>query len=285
MFGDPLFTLAIVGGFLALSTQAYALAWPMLMLAFATKPQAWVMAPLALPVSIASGSSRKNLLGLLVALTLGLIVVSPYGTRVGLLIERHLTAIQLFPWLSANAHNLWWLLSWGDGQRSDRDFLLGALTYRQVGLVLLLMAVVWGLAYLWRARKRFGPRSINQAVWPAAAFMAVSFFILPTAMHENYSFAALSLLTIASAVERRIVPLAVVFSVTTAVNVFVHDPAALETAWSHALPLTEISLLNAATNVTVFVLFALLLRSPQLDGRRYAEPVASASSRGALTQS
>ena len=49
-----------------------------------------------------------------------------------------------FPFLSVNAHNVWWVISGGDGWSSDTGGL-GFLSYRVSGLLALLVALVWGL--------------------------------------------------------------------------------------------------------------------------------------------
>ena len=67
------------------------------------------------------GGIKKTVVSLLLAFALGLVAFVPYLTELDRLIDRHIMAIQLFPWLSANAHNLWWLVSGGDGQKSDGE--------------------------------------------------------------------------------------------------------------------------------------------------------------------
>lgn len=279
MFGDPLFTVGIVAGLLALTHAQFGWAWLAFTLGFMTKPQAWVFAPLSLFASLLFGGIKKTKLSLLPAFALAVIAIGPYFTELDRLIDRHMTAIQLFPWLSANAHNLWWLVSGGDGQQSDREPLLGALSSREIGLMLLGMAIIWAIVYLCRSQQR-STRSHLFAIWPAAAFVALSFFMLPTAIHENYSFAALPLLTIASAYERKLLPLAVVFSLTTAVNVALHDPVVLSTPWAVSFDLALLGIGNAAINVAIWTAFAVVLGLPLKDPDRIATSAIAVESAG-----
>ncbi len=86
------------------------------------------------------------------------------------------------PVVSMNAYNIWWYFSKGWHLAvSDKGIIFGSLSYYQAGYFLLFLSWVAAILYL---RKNKGRLDIYQI----AAFLAFSFFMLPTEMHERYLF-------------------------------------------------------------------------------------------------
>ena len=136
----------------------------------------------------------------------------------------------LFPILSANAHNVWWLFTLGNGWTSDVEPLLvvpsiGALTPRLVGMGT--FGLVYCLALLRLGRPEGDERGSPAAgwsLWLTAAYLSFAFYMLATEMHENYTYPALALLAAAWPVSRRTRALAVLLTITSLTTMILHDP-------------------------------------------------------------
>ena len=202
-------------------------AWPLAALAVASKLLALPGALATVPPPLRAATRSRRALGRLalaglaaiataVALTAPVLVRGQFGALVGALF-RNLGNIAV---ASANAHNLWWLVTWGDGWRADTAVLAFGLTYRQVGLLLFALWAAGALYGLWR---RVGdPADICET----GAFLTYAFFILMTEVHENWSFALFAPLAAAAALRPRSArwPLYAALSLTALANLALHDP-------------------------------------------------------------
>ena len=93
-----------------------------------------------------------------------------------------------FPWLSLNAHNLWWIVAGGRGMEiTDKVTTLGILNAKSVGL--LLFSSSYLLACLLTFLKPT-PRNFCLSL----TFAIFSFFLLMTESHERYSYPVVVLL-------------------------------------------------------------------------------------------
>ena len=93
-----------------------------------------------------------------------------------------------FPWLSLNAHNLWWIVAGARGMEiSDKITVLGILNAKRTGL--LLFASSYLLACL---LTYFKPTARNFLL--SLTFAVFSFFLFTTQSHERYSYPVIVLL-------------------------------------------------------------------------------------------
>jgi len=93
-----------------------------------------------------------------------------------------------FPWLSLNAHNLWWIVAGASGMEfSDKITVLGILNAKKVGLFLFASSYLLAclLVYL-------KPTARNLLL--SLTFAIFSFFVLTTESHERYSYPVVVLL-------------------------------------------------------------------------------------------
>jgi len=254
---DAVHTLLVVLS-LALVEVARA-GWGFFALAVAglTKPQALVFGPLALLRTFQrqrwSGLVRAGTGGLL-GLVAVMVPMAASGALSGAVAQLRST-VGHHAVLSANAHNLWWLVMGGKIGIEDTALSLGGVSYRAVGL--LLLAAAYGLALATLLRKPSG----DSWSWMSAAYVAFAFFVLPTEIHENYGFAVLALLAIAMATQRCAIGLYLVLSVTSVVNYALHDPQFFH--WlSLSAPDVQLAgwrILNSAINVLALVVWTLWL--------------------------
>ncbi|OGG04481.1 hypothetical protein A2W14_06280 [Candidatus Gottesmanbacteria bacterium RBG_16_37_8] len=93
-----------------------------------------------------------------------------------------------FPWLSLNAHNLWWIVANAKGMTTtDKVTVLGILNAKRVGLFLFSSSYFLAclLAYLKPTARNF---------LLALTFAIFSFFLFTTQSHERYSYPIVVLL-------------------------------------------------------------------------------------------
>lgn len=93
-----------------------------------------------------------------------------------------------FPWMSLNAHNIWWIASGAAGmQMTDKVTVLGILNAKTVGLFLFAASYLFSCLLIF---KRPTPRNFLLAL----TWGIFSFFLLSTQSHERYSYPVVVLL-------------------------------------------------------------------------------------------
>jgi len=93
--------------------------------------------------------------------------------------------------------------------------LVGILSLRSIGFVLLLLAVLYAGVYLWKLRTITTATLLKAGVWVSFAF-----FMLPTEIHERYSIPALILLLFTAMLDRKWIGLAALLSLTITYNLW-----------------------------------------------------------------
>ncbi|SIS53979.1 glycosyltransferase 87 family protein [Alicyclobacillus vulcanalis] len=160
-----------------------------------------------LPVLVAAGWAKPPRLprigamaaGALVPFALSCLPLLPSGV-LPMITSAYIHTTSEYPDLSLNAMNIWfYFLDSSPFQSDSARFVLG-LTYKQVGLLLLAAGCAFALLYLARSR-----RSLVLRQMVAASFVALSFFMLATEMHERYIALAATLLSWLAASARRLV--------------------------------------------------------------------------------
>lgn len=240
-----LFAILATGG---LELGLGALAWAALALAVLAKPQACAIIP-ALGVATwrssgVSGTARD----LLVAGATGVIGIAPFliSGRLPDLLTLPSTVSSVMPVVSADAHNLWWLVASLRGldplfvQETAR--VLGPLTYRTVASAIVLAVVALVCWLVWSRRV---------AVTEGAALSVLGWFAFTTQAHENHVFFVLPLLSLAWPTRRGLLVAYVMLSLTLFLNMFLHDQLVLESlGWDlHDPRLDAPRLANAALTV------------------------------------
>jgi Gpi18-like mannosyltransferase len=153
-------------------------------LACATKLQA----PLFLPLFLAFLAYQRSWKGILafsgVAAGLYTVLALPFVLHgsAGLIVDMYLGTPDFHPFLSANAYNLWWLLSLGRGFRPDSLAVLPGVSAAAIGWTAFL---AFYAMVLFALRKRPGDA---RALFAGASITAFAFFVLPTQMHERYFY-------------------------------------------------------------------------------------------------
>ena len=261
--GDPLYSLFITAAVIALLIGQPAIFGSAAALALLTKPQssafliffalAWLC---ALPARAkGAGVDDAKWQALFAGLSTAFVVLLPFiaaGTM-GDMFRTVSTTIGHGPHLSANAYNLWWLIGWGDAWgTADTGLLLGLISYRTAGLILLFVAANGLLAWkLWRHHE-------PQALAMLAGFAGLAFFILPTEIHENYLFPTIPLLVLFAVHDRRAWLVWALLSATWFVNLVFVDVDLMDTltAWWPWLSTAMFPIQVVASCINIGVLLA-----------------------------
>ncbi|MGE5139655.1 MAG: glycosyltransferase 87 family protein, partial [Rudaea sp.] len=253
---DAVHAFLILIVFLLLDARRTALAFFVFGAAALTKPQALIFGPLLVLWAWREARLRGLVTAALAGAAGAALVVLPMivaGGGSGML-AYFADTVGHHPVLSANAHNLWWFLRYGDTSLADTTRVISGLplSYRALGLLLFAAAYAAALVRGWR---------MDRAGFPAlGAFIAFAFFMLPTEIHENYGYALLPLLALSVARDRTWLPFYLAVTLTMVVNYALSDPGVL--AWLGVSdPAAQLALpaeLNAAANTLVFAAWALL---------------------------
>ncbi|MFN8637561.1 MAG: glycosyltransferase 87 family protein [Chloroflexota bacterium] len=234
-------------------------------LAAATKPQAWALLPFLGYVSLRRFGLSTSVVGAVVAGLTALATCIPfivYGTFSELFKLPGLIA-ETMQVVSANAHNVWWIVTRGKPDFVwDGEPLIGPLTYRQAAAGLTLMVMAFGL---WRTN----PRGRDGELSATAAYLAFAWFMVTTRAHENHAFFVLPLLVMATPRSRFVWALFGVLSLTLFLNMAYHD-FGLE-AWRLSVLPPEtwlrLQLANAALNLLLLIVWSARLLVPERRAR------------------
>jgi Gpi18-like mannosyltransferase len=237
--------------------------WAAMAMAALAKPQAWALLPLLGIATLRLHGLLGLGRGLVAAAAVAVVVTLPFlvtGRSAELLSLPGIVS-SVMPVVSADAHNLWWLVAQARGQDplfiADSARLFGPLTYRMVAGVL--VAAVFVLTYwlYWTRRTSLAE---------AAALGVLGWFTFTTQAHENHLFFALPLLSLAWPTRRALLLPFGIISVTLFLNMLLHDQLLLERlgAGLEDPLVARLRLANAALNVVCCIGWGVLaaLRRP-----------------------
>lgn len=215
---DSIHSFFLLASMVLLIEDRPPLSWISLTLAAFTKPQAWVFFPLVLILTWWKSGVKRLITGMAAGLGVALLLIIPFiyaGTGRGLLsLPRQVYGAM--PFISANAHNIWWLYSPGPPLIND-DRMVGFLSLHTIGL--LLLGIFYSYA-VWRLKAHLAWSTIL----PTAAFVGFIFFMLPTRVHENHMFMVFPLLALALPTHPHLRVIFAVLSLTFLANMALHDP-------------------------------------------------------------
>lgn len=267
---DAIHSLLVLAVFLLMGARRVGWAFFVLGIAALTKPQAAVFAPLLLlwawrlppsPILLTINARWRNIVIAIAAGAAGaaltLVPMFIAGGANGML-AYFADTVGHHPILSANAHNLWWLVTRGQIDVADTLPLFpGApLSARAAGLVLFGLVYLAALGVVWKR----GMKELEEFC-AVGAYLALAFFMLPTEIHENYGYALLPLLAVALTRDKNLIAFYVAVSATMTLNYALSDPP-LFARLGISDPDTQLSLprlFNAAVNTLIFVAWSIYL--------------------------
>jgi Gpi18-like mannosyltransferase len=189
---DVLLSLPMLAAVILFERSGGRWSWICWAAALLIKPQAIILAPLLYGATLRRYGARGLAIGGGLLLALLVLAAAPFvlaGEGPGLY-QAVAGSVGRFPTVTNRAYNLWYLVA---GTRIVSDLtMFGPLSYRSIGIMLLGgVALPVLLVLLWRDDR------LTRAL--AAAALALGFFVLPTQIHERYSFFALAFLLLVAA--------------------------------------------------------------------------------------
>jgi hypothetical protein len=183
------------------------------------KPTVW---PLGLLVAVAilkNNGVRRSLTASVSAIALFFLLLFPFilAGRFTDAIQALVVQIDASPYVSANAHNLWWIIQGGLPMIHVNTQFIGPFSYKEVAILLtgsFIAITIW----------KFWYSSSMQALYLAAASLAFGFFMLSTHMHENHWFLFFPVFALVAFYQPRFKKLFYLLSCIFFVNLLVHDP-------------------------------------------------------------
>lgn len=269
---DSLHTLWVILGLVTVSRTHYGRGWSFLALAALSKPPALALIPLALLYTWAVGGFRNIIRSLLVAGMVALFICGPF-LLVGqwAVITAPIRSFEIYPIWSANAHNLWWLVSGARGwDFSAYASLGGVLPLSTVGSLLFVASYIYTGIQL-----KQGPTV--ERFWELSAFIALCSFVTLMGIHENHTYLALALLAIATALNSDRLPVLIILTAASTLNILIHDPVIFYIASSFdkniaGLPLSLVTWFNSLVIVTTTVWWGLRVRSVKIRPDQQSSP-------------
>ena len=191
---DSLVALLMLVAVWAICSERIAVGFGVAAATVLVKLQAVVLLPSMLLVAWSIGGVRGILAAARGAALVALALLLPFflAYRMDAFVATIVGASGLYPKISMNAHNVWWLIG-GTRSVDISDAMRvgnGLLTYRSLGTAMLGTATLLILWRLWRDLYRCS-RDPFLALVEASALEAWAFYLFPTEMHERYILPAL----------------------------------------------------------------------------------------------
>ena len=192
---------------------------PVFALAVLAKPQAGLLAPLGVAALCKDVRQkrpvREILIGIGAALAVTLVVVLPFSLKQEnplWLVDVYVNTLSSYNFATLSTGNLMFLL--GGNWVSADTVLAGPVTYGALGMALMALSFLAGIAVYWRGEGR-------SRLFLSAALTMQLIFVLGSKMHERYILPALALLLVAyvQTGDVRLLASAAVSSAAAAVNV------------------------------------------------------------------
>lgn len=217
---DSISTCLIVLALFLLSRSARpGLAAAVAAMAILAKPTVWPIALLIAVAILRRNNLRRVVSSALLAITVIVAFLTPFilSNRTLDALRAIMNQVDASPYVSANAHNLWWILQGGLPMiHADMPFV-GALSYKICGILFSGLFIIITLWKFWNSESR-------RALYFAAASMAFGFYILSTHMHENHLFGFFAIFALIAFRDVRFRRLFYLLSGVFLANLLLHDP-------------------------------------------------------------
>ncbi len=185
---DTVAAFFVFVAFWMIAEERFSFGWCAFTVAVLIKPQAVIFAPLFLLATFREKKWRGGSMLIFAILVIVATVFLYFGGAFPTALHEITRTVDRYPYLSANALNIWFPFSFAyDGFVRDDIALFSVITPRLIGLLLFLgvysiIGILW-----WRTvRDRF-------TLFFSGAMIAFAFFMLATQMHERYLFFFFSL--------------------------------------------------------------------------------------------
>jgi Gpi18-like mannosyltransferase len=191
-----------------------------LTLALLSKPQAAMAAPLIVIYLLTTQTLRQSFRAILAAAATASVLFIPFLVQnTSAITEMVQTISKRDPYVSGNAHNLWWFLlsiAGIDGKIKDSTELFAGLSYSVVSLVLLVV--------LYTVAARVLIKTHSPLTAEPVAYICLLVFVFAVRMHENHSLQILPILLLSGLALRHQRIIFGTLSITILANMALHSP-------------------------------------------------------------
>lgn len=211
---DSFFTLIVVAGIVLLAERKIVFSSMLFTAAVLMKPQGIIFLPVLFFELVRRKSIKVFLKVLLASMATSLVIILPCSSNLNFLwiVKLYMNTLGEYPYASVNAFNFFILV--GANYTKDASTLL-LVSYHTWGMVFIVLSTL--ISWLMYARGK------GKGIAAVSALILISgVFIFSARMHERYLFPAAALATLASIYlrDRRLILLAVGFSMTSFANTF-----------------------------------------------------------------
>jgi Gpi18-like mannosyltransferase len=191
---DSLLSLLLLPAAGAITAGCFAVGFALATAACIVKFQSVVLLPVLLLAAWHRGASKAIFAGVRAAAVTAFVLFLPFylAENMDTQVNLSLGSTALYPFVSMNAQNVWWLLyglrspDLSDAMRIGNAML----TYYIIGIIMLATATTLVLWRLWRELCT-GKRDPLRVLLEAIALQVLAFYLFPTQMHERYVVPAL----------------------------------------------------------------------------------------------
>lgn len=149
----------------------------------------------------------------------------------------YLSAVGMYPQVTMNAMNIWYYFIGTSPTMPDTTRVLGLLTLRSAGFLLLALFVAFAAVYLWKSRPN------ASSLLKSAVLVNFAFFMLPTEIHERYSVPALVLSIFVCLYDPKWKVPAILLSLSVTANLWMVQAGAIGTYTGLAVVYVNVGLL------------------------------------------
>ena len=251
---DALYTILVLLSLFLITKNKPEISLVILTIGLLLKMQTIIFFPLVLFLIYRKYKLKKLAISLAYASSTFILISLPFilSGKVDRILEVTINKAQIsYPYITASTFNIWWLPTLAQGRINDQNLFLNLISYKLIGLILFSISYLFILYFLHK-------KTDNHSLWLAAAFLALSFFILPTEIHERYLFPFFALISIIWLSRKKLWPLYTGLSLTYLINLscFInptYGPQIIKDFFS------SISEVVAVINVALFVYMVVIL--------------------------
>lgn len=246
---DAIHSLCILLSLIGLTKNKPTISWIFITIGIFTKPQAWIFFPLILFLTFIKFGLKEIMKGIFIGIITALVINYPfiYEHKLHKVVCIFVQMVGHMPFISCNAHNLWWLLTLGQAYPvSENELFLGPISYKVAGASGLIIFFIYSLLKL---SKNYSTTSI----FLISSFVGHIFFMLSTRIHSNHMFIVLPLLSMIWFFDKRFKWIYFILSLTIFTNMALHDAEIVK--WLNTISLDSIinplKIINALINTCV----------------------------------
>jgi hypothetical protein len=216
---DALYALLVAAGLVSLVRGRPEWSWVAIAAAALAKPLGYPFAPLVVLETLKRFGPRRALRCVGPAILFVSLVLLPFFWvgRLSKAVRTLFLQIDTMPFVSVNAHNLWWLVGRGTPWTDASARPLDLVSWKALALLLFGAFFTATLVRLWRSADARG-------LYVAGASTAFGFFVLAPHLHETHLFCVLPLLALVGVQSRRVRIVFLVLTGTLLANMLLHDP-------------------------------------------------------------